>query len=133
MTMPPVFGDFLAQASGHIAAAVSIQEDLPAEALGGVVRSLDRVITTLARYLGDMPIPSEFDQAPSGDGPDDDVRTALDARIALRRSAQVLRAAAAAQDDGGGETHPAAWHLARAADQLLAGRDLLHTHFTSDP
>ena len=51
----------------------------------------------------------------------------------MRRSAQVLRAAAAAQDHGGGEVHPAAWHLARAAGQLAAGRDLLHTHFSSDP
>jgi len=133
MTMPPVFGDFLAQASGHLAAAVSIQEQLPAEALDGVVRSLDRVVTTLTRYLGDVPLPGEFDQGPSGSGPVHDVRAALDARIALRRSAQVLRAAAAAQDHGGGEAHPAAWHLAHAADQLIAGRDLLHTHFASDP
>ena len=34
---------------------------------------------------------------------------------------------------GADETHPAAWHLARAAGQLTAGRDLLHTHFSSDP
>ena len=133
MTMPPVFGDFLAQASGHIAAAVSIREDLSAQALDGVVRSLERLVTTLARYLGDIPLPGEFDQPPAGGGPGGDVRAALDARIALRRSAQVLRAAAAAQDHGGGEVHPAAWHLARAADQLAAGRDLLHTHFSSDP
>jgi len=133
MTMPPVFGDFLAQASGHIAAAVSIQDELPAETLNGAVRSLDRVVTTLARYIGDMPLPDEFDQAPSADGPVHDVRAVLDARIALRRSAQVLRAAAAAQTHGGDEVHPGAWHLARAADQLIAGRDLLHTHFASDP
>ncbi len=30
-------------------------------------------------------------------------------------------------------THSAAWHLARAADQLAAGRDLLYTHFATDP
>ncbi|MFI5068899.1 MAG: hypothetical protein ACHP9Z_33655, partial [Streptosporangiales bacterium] len=134
MTMPPVFGDFLAQASDHIAATVSIQEELPSGALSGVVRSLDRVVTTLVRYVGDMPLPGELDMAPAGDGPVQDMRAALDARIALRRSAQVLRSAIeAAQDRDAGETHPAAWHLARAAGQLTAGRDLLHTHFVSDP
>ena len=32
-----------------------------------------------------------------------------------------------------GDAHPAAWHLARAAAQLAAGRDVLHTHFSDDP
>ena len=36
-------------------------------------------------------------------------------------------------DGDAGDAHPAAWHLARAADHLAVGRDLLHTHFSNDP
>lgn len=36
-------------------------------------------------------------------------------------------------DRDAGDAHPATWHLARAAGQLAAGRDLLHTHFSNDP
>jgi hypothetical protein len=52
--MAPVFGDFLAQAQDHVTAAVSVQEELSDEASNGVIRELDRLITILARYLGDM-------------------------------------------------------------------------------
>ena len=52
----------------------------------------------------------------------------------MRRSAQVLHGAAGplSERDADG-AHPAAWHLAQAAVQLAAGRDLLHTHFSNDP
>ena len=132
--MAPVFGDFLAQAHGHVTAAVSIQEELPDEARSAVIRELDRLITILARYLGDLPLAGEFPQGPPGQDPAGGTRAVLDARIALRRSAQVLHGAAGplSERDADG-AHPAAWHLARAASQLAAGRDLLHTHFSSDP
>ena len=52
--MAPVFGEFLTQAHGHVTAAVSIQEELPDEARSGVIRELDRLVTILARYLGDI-------------------------------------------------------------------------------
>jgi hypothetical protein len=60
MTMPPVFGDFFAQAGGHIATAVSIRDELQDEALSGTVRGLECVVTTLARYVADVPLPDEF-------------------------------------------------------------------------
>ncbi len=132
--MAPVFGDFLAQAQGHLTAAVSIQEELPDEARSGVIRELDRLVTILARYLGDMALAGDFPHSPQGEGPGGGTRAVLDARIALRRSAQVLHGATGSMSDGdAGDAHPAAWHLARAADHLAVGRDLLHTHFSNDP
>ena len=133
MTMRPVFGDFLAQASGHIATAVSIRDPLPDEDLSGVVRGLDRIVTTLASYVADVPLPEEFGQPHPGDGSAREMRAVREARIALRRSSQALRPAAATAQTGQEPPHPAAWHLARAAEQLAAGRDLLHTHFAADP
>lgn len=133
--MRPVFGDFLARAHDDIAAAMSIPGELPDDAKAGVIRELDRLVTTLARYCGDMPLPGEFDDPPTGHNPGSGGREALEARIALRRSAQVLHSAAASTtgDISTGETHPATRHLADAATELAAGRDLLHTHFSTDP
>jgi hypothetical protein len=132
--MAPLFGDFLAQAQGHVTAAVSAQEELPADARSGVIRELDRLVTILARYLGDMALAGEFPQGPPGGEPAGGTRAALDTRIALRRSAQVLHRASDSMGDGdAGDPHPAAWNLAHAAAQLAAGRDLLHTHFSDDP
>ena len=52
----------------------------------------------------------------------------------MRRSAQVLHGAAGPLSERDAvDAHPAAWHLAQAAVQLAAGRDLLHTHFSNDP
>ena len=132
--MAPLFGDFLTQAQGHVTAAVSVQEELPAEARSAVIRELDRLVTMLARYLGDIALAGDFPHSPQGEGPAGGTRAALDARIALRRSAQVLHGATGSMGDGDAvDAHPAAWHLARAAAQLAAGRDLLHTHFSNDP
>jgi hypothetical protein len=130
--MRPVFGDFLAHAHDGITAAVSIPGELPDDAKAAVIRELDRLVTTLARYVGDLPLPGEFDQPPSGQTAGSGAR---EARIALRRSAQVLHAAAAAtmSDIPIDETHLVARHLAAAATQLAAGRDLLHTHFSTNP
>ena len=99
-----------------------------------MIRELDRLVTTLARYLGDMALAGDFPQGPPGHDPAGGTRAALDARIALRRSAQVLHGAAGSLSErDAGDAHPAAWHLAQAAVQLAAGRDLLHTHFSNDP
>jgi hypothetical protein len=131
--MVPVFGDFLTQAQGHVSAAVSVEEELPDEARGEVIRELDRLVTILARYLGDMTLPGEFPHRPAGEDPAGGARAVLDARIGLRRSAQVLhRATSSMSETDASDGPPAAWHLARAAAQLAAGRDLLHTHFSND-
>jgi hypothetical protein len=133
--MRPVLGDFLARAHHDVTTAVSTPGELPDDAKAGVIRELDRLVTTLARYVGDMPLPSEFDQPQAEQNPGRGGRAALEARIALRRSAQILHAAGAPTMDDIGtiDPHPAARHLADAATQLAAGRDLLHTHFSTDP
>jgi hypothetical protein len=131
--MTPVFGEFLGPAGSHIRAAVSFRDELPEAAKYGAIRQLDRLASTLARYLSDLDLPDEFDPA-SKLQPEPDVRAALDARIALRRAASGLRRTAiAVQDADADETHPAVRHLRAAADYLAAGRDLLRTHFASEP
>ena len=133
--MHPVFGDFLVGAHDGITAAVSTSGELPGDAKVGVICQLDRLVTTLARYVGDIPLASEFDRLQARQNPGTGGREALEARIALRRSAQVLHSAVLSTtgDVSAGEPHPVARHLAGAATQLAAGRDLLHTHFSPDP
>lgn len=70
--MRPVFGDFLGPAGEHIAAAVSFRGELPYAAQCQAVRQLDRLVATLARYLGDLPLPDPLGPVPK---PEPDTRT----------------------------------------------------------
>src|SRR5713226_5179980 len=109
--MTPVFGEFLGPAGEHITAAVSIRDELPEAAKYGAIRQLDRLASTLARYLSDLDLPDEFDPA-SECQPEPDARAALDARTALRRAASSLRRSAiAVQDAAADDAHPAVRHL----------------------
>src|ERR1017187_3541360 len=132
--MTAVFGDFLGRASDHITAAVSIQDELPDDVRGGAICELSRLTSTMTSYLSDMLPPAEFAPATTARGLAQDMRAVLNTRIALRRAAQSLRPGVAAvrgtSFDG---THPIIWHLSSAATHLVAGRDLLQTHFTSSP
>jgi hypothetical protein len=84
--MTPVFGEFLRPTGEHIAAAVSARGELPYSAQGGVVRQLDRLVATLARYLADLPLPDGLDPARE---PARDARMrASPAVLALGRAAQ---------------------------------------------
>ena len=49
--MTATFGDFLRPAGEHIAGAVSIRDELPAEATFGVIRQFARLLSTLVHYL----------------------------------------------------------------------------------
>jgi hypothetical protein len=114
MTSTPVFGEFLGPAGEHITAAVSFRGDLPYEARCGVVRQLDRLVTTLARYLTDLPLPNELHPSPALER--DAAGRAAHAVLALDRASQSLRpAAAGAADSTADLAHP------------------LHTHFSLDP
>src|SRR6266700_3259006 len=84
--MRPVFGEFLGPAGAHITAAVSIRDELPDAAKYGAIRQLDRLASTLARYMSGLGSPDELGLA-SSPPPEPDARTALEARIALRRAA----------------------------------------------
>jgi len=124
--MNPTFGDFLTPAGEHITAAVAFRGELPAGAREDAIAELGRVVSALARYLGDLPPP--HDPGPGGTFPPTfRERAAADARVALRRAARTLRHRATSTQDA----HPVVRHLSAAADYLSAGRDLLHTHFTT--
>jgi hypothetical protein len=130
--MTPVLGEFLGPAGEHIAAAVSFRGELPYSAQCGVVRQLDRLIATLARYLADLPLPDALD--PARQPRRDAESRAAPARLALDRAAQSLRPARAGRaDTAAGDAYPVVGHLAAAAGYLAAGRDLLHTHFADGP
>ncbi len=131
--MTATFADFLHPASEHITAAVSYSGELPDSARRGVIRHLSRLVSTLARYTADLPLPDEF-TPPTRRQQNPKVRAALDARLALRRAAQGLRHGANLIGHGDADdTHPVVRHLSAAADHLAAGRDLLQTHFTTGP
>ncbi|HEY5361483.1 MAG TPA: hypothetical protein VIJ82_27985 [Streptosporangiaceae bacterium] len=121
--MTAVLGDFLGPASEHLAAAVSFGDDLPYPAACGAIRELSRVISAMARYLGDLALPDGADQARPADTW---LRMATATRLALRRSALRLQSAAGAVSRvPADETHPVVAHLSAAADQLAVSRDLL--------
>jgi hypothetical protein len=130
MMMTPVFGEFLYPATEHITAAVSSPADLPDETTGAVTLELSRLVTTLARYLGDLPLPDEFDAA-LNPALKPEVRAAGEARQALQwAAASLLPDPALSAGTPDADHHPMVRHLSAAADLLAAGRDLLHTHFT---
>jgi hypothetical protein len=128
VSRPPVFGDFLRSAGDHITAATSFRSELPYTAQLGALRHLDRLVAALTRYLTDLPAQTHHIY-----GPEHDAGTRITAALlALDHVTQSLRPAAAA-DTSIADAHPAVSHLSAAADHLTAGRDLLHTHFASDP
>ena len=131
--MTPIFGEFLHPAARHITAAVSSPADFPDETTGAVTRELGRLVTTLARYLGDLPLPDEFGPA-LNPALRPEVRAAGEARQALQwAAASLLPEPAASVGTPDADSHPVVRHLSAAADLLAAGRDLLHTHFTGPP
>jgi hypothetical protein len=132
--MTATFGDFLRPAGEHIAAAVSIRDELPAEATFGVIRQFGRLLSVLVHYLDDWPVPDEFEAAMAAEPLKLEEQTVLDTRIALRRGAQSLRYAMnTLADTVIDDSHPAVQHLTAAAGFMAAGRDLLQTHFATGP
>jgi hypothetical protein len=132
--MTATFGDFLRPAGEHIAAAVSIHDELPAEAAFGAICQFGRLLSTLVHYLDDLPVPDEFSAAMATEPLSPETQTVLDTRIALRRGAQSLRYAMNTLADAViDDSHPSVQHLSAAAESLAAGRDLLQTHFATRP
>jgi hypothetical protein len=132
--MTATFGDFLRPAGEHIAAAVSIHDELSAEATFGVIGQFGRLLSTLVHYLDDLPMPDEFEAAMAAESLSPEAQTVLDTRIALRRGAQSLRYAMNTLGDAAiDDSHPAVQHVSAAAGFLAAGRDLLQTHFATGP
>src|SRR5258708_20346571 len=121
----PVLGEFLGPAGEHIAAAVSFRGELPYSAQCGVVRQLDRLVATLERYLGDLPLPDGLD--PPREPQRHDRTRAAPAVLALDRAARSLHPAAAGPPDARfGDAPPVGRHPSAPADHPPAAQDLPH-------
>ena len=126
-------GDFLQAASDqlHLARAAPEPSGRPAE-VAEIARSLGKVMTVLARYLGDIGAADAilFREAPLLDGWP---RVVVEARESLSNGIRALahcrirRARPAPQN-----RNNAAACLVSAANSLAVARDLLQTHFSPD-
>ena len=127
--MRPLLGDFLAAASRYLDAATGDLR-LATEASPSVVGELFRLTAVLAHCADAF---AAEDQSNSHHLQDVRGLAMADARSALRQAAARMRAAWGAHTEAGEDCPPfTARCLSAAADNLLAGHDLLHTHFTTD-
>ena len=130
--MSAILGDFLAAASEHMEAAVVVGDGQLTQ-LPDVVRDLHRLVAVMSHYLDDL---APCDEVEASNWADLHAweRAVIDAAIAMRAATACLRQGAAESGDRAGPA--ASWrarHLAAAAANLAAGRDLLHTHRGPDP
>src|SRR5260370_39836510 len=121
--MRPLLGDLLAAASRHLDAATGDLR-LGAEASPSV-GELCRLTAVMAHCADAF---AAEDQGDSRHLKDARELAMADARSALRQAAARMRAAWGAHPEAGDDSPPAAMCLSPAADNLPAGRDLLHTH-----
>ena len=127
--MRPLLGDFLAAASRHLDAATGDLR-LGAEASPSVVGELCRLTAVMAHCADAFTAEDQSDPRHLKDARE---LAMADARSALRQAAARMRAAWGAHTEAGDDSPPGtAMCLSAAADNLVAGRDLLHTHFTTD-
>jgi hypothetical protein len=128
------FGELVGQARAHLEMAAGLPDTaLRGESAIEGVRVAGRMARTLSRYLADI-APYGMAEAVINRHLDESMRAAVDAREALRMAAMSLRAGMG--DLGSPEDEapfPLLVHLSAAAVALSAARDLLQTHFTSDP
>lgn len=130
--MPAVFGDFLAAANTHLAAALSTGSD--DASTSATMQDLRRLVAVLSRYCDDL-TPCDEVAAASRNDLHPWERTAIGAGSALRMAVVCLRRATNGADGGqtGAGTPDRERHLAATARELAAGRDLLHTHLSITP
>jgi hypothetical protein len=133
----PVYGDFFQQATVLLHRRHHpVLQPGPQQALV-MTFAMRRIITVLSRYLDDLRI----DTAAARGVPDPWVQALTESRRAMRRAMEALtckRCSAAWPALSEGADPPAippdslAARLHAAAAALMAGRDLLQTHFTAD-
>jgi len=128
-----VFGDFLAAASEQMEGAVTVREE-EATGLPAVAEELSRLVAVMSRYCDDL-APCDEVEASGRNDLHPWERAAVDVAAALHIAAGCVRRATdeAAADQVSGTVSRRARHLAAAAAELAAGRDLLHTHLATDP
>ena len=131
---PAVFGDFLGAGRQHLEAAVASRDRQDA-CLPAVVPSLHRLVTIMSAYLEDL---APCDDVEAAGRTDLHVweRAVIDTGAALRIAADCLHRSATDLTASEPVREPAPYrarHLTGAATELMAGRDLLHTHITLGP
>ena len=129
-----MFGDFLGAGRQHLEAAVAGRDRQDA-CLPAVVPSLHRLVTIMSLYLEDL---APCDDVEAAGRTDLHVweRAVIDTGAALRIAADCLYRSAADLSASEPVSEPApsgARQLADAATELMAGRDLLHTHIVLGP
>jgi hypothetical protein len=143
VTGRPAFGDF-ADAARALLRGAAGPPDLAAgrgtrTARAGPVceftRSMDRVVTVMARYADDITAVLAPPASPEGNVPGTWPHASRQARKAIQNAAAFLQTAPA-DTSRPGHLHtadPAAHRLDAATALLTAGRDLLHTHVAARP
>jgi hypothetical protein len=129
-----VFGDFLDPGRQHLEAAVEAG-DRQAVYLPAVVPSLHRLVAVMSLYFEDLAPCDEIEAANRTDLHAWE-RAVIDTGASLRIAADCLHRSAAELSPSEPVREPApspARHLAEAAAELAAGRDLLHTHIVLSP
>src|SRR5216683_1016196 len=124
--MTPTLGDFLTIAGQRIAAAEQHRGRLPAAAHAEVTAELDRLLTVIARYVCDGLDPTGA--AVTSPVPTRQELTIIGIRLTLLHATESIHRVAQSAGNRADTGHPVAADLRAAADALLAGRDLVHTH-----
>jgi hypothetical protein len=124
--MTATLGDFLTIAGLHITAAAQNHARMPAPAYAEVITELDRLLTVLARYASDGTHTTR--PAAAAPVPTRQELTSIGIRLTLLRAAETIHPIAQAAGSSASTGHPAATGLRAAAQALIAGRDLLHSH-----
>jgi hypothetical protein len=127
-------GHLLAQGRGHLDAAIGLAgTPQRSESVVTAARLVGQLTFGLSRYLDDI-APYSLDEAITRDDLERDARATVDAREAMKMAAEGLRDRDAEHDVYMVEPPDLlVAHLAAAATLLTAGRDLLRTHFSTDP
>lgn len=127
-------GDLLGRGRGHLDAVVGLAGNAQrSESVVVAARLMGQLALGLSRYLDDI-APYSVAEAITGTHLKRAARAAVDAREAMQIAAESLHAG-----DGEHDVSPAGapdslvGHLAAAAALLTASRDLLGTHFRTDP
>ena len=129
---PAVLGDFLAAADGRIAAA-ALDADAPVTEVAPAAQDLYRLVSVLSRYCRDV-APCDEVEASGRDDLHAWERAIIDAGAALDIAGDCLRRGAEqALTEQPRRAPGQPQHLASAATNLMAGRDLLNTHRVTDP
>ena len=131
--MAATFGDFLRAGRAGLDAAETASLSQPSVQVAAAAGQLHRLITTMTRCAGDLVPGHGVSTAASRSDLDPWTLAVIDTRDAFRLAAAELRPPGPGAAGDAGLADPTARRLAGAASSLAAGRDLLQTHFSTDP